>query len=46
MSFDLYYNFHRWAMRTSNPRWRAHLQRLELMYPPQPRYISPAVQGY
>ena len=48
MSYDLYYSFHTWAMRTKNPAWAAQLKRIELMYPRiecRDYYISPSTWG-
>ena len=46
MSYNLYYSFHQWAMRTNNPAWKPMLQRLEIMYPKTIWYVSSSVQGY
>lgn len=46
MSFDLYYSFHQWAMKTNNPLWKHHLRRLDAMYPVKQTYISFATEGY
>ena len=47
MSYDLYYSFHTWMMRTKNPLWLTHSRRIELMYPRiSSGYISPSTVGY